>query len=70
MEETDLVSFGYFFSNLNDKNEILNANDKKLKQLKKDGNKENAPIIIVNPFFKNNSKNGFDGLHAGKVVFN
>ena len=65
-EETDLDSFGYFFTNLNDKNEILDINSKNMKEIKKEaGDKQNIPIIVVNPFF--NDKNGFDNLHVGKV---
>ncbi len=70
-EETELISFGYFFTSLNDKREILDVNNKKLKSLKKkDENQKKVPIIVVNPFFKNNCKNGFDDLHTGKVTFN
>ena len=65
-EETDLLSINYFFSNLNDKNEILDVNNENIKEIKKEvEDNENIPIVIVNPFF--NSKNGFNDLHTGKI---
>ena len=65
-EETDLLSFGYFFTNLNEKNEILDINDENIKDIKKEAQEnEDFPIVIVNPFY--NSKNGFDELHTGKL---
>ena len=65
-EETDLLSINYFFSNLNDKNEILDVNNENIKEIKKEvEDNEDIPIVIVNPFF--NSKNGFNDLHTGKI---
>ena len=65
-EETDLLSFGFFFSNLNDKNEILDINNENIKEIKNQAEEnEDTPIVVVNPFF--NSKNGFNDLHTGKI---
>ena len=66
LEETDLLSFGYYFTNLNDKTEILDINDKNVKDIKKEVEDDgDIPIIVVNPFF--NAKNGFEEIHTGKV---
>ena len=66
LEETDLLSFGYYFTNLNDKTEILDINDKNVKDIKKEvEDNGDIPIIVVNPFF--NAKNGFEEIHTGKV---
>ena len=66
-EETDLVSFGYFFTDLNNEKSILDINDKNIKEVKNNAEEnEDIPIIVVNPFYT--SQDGFDDLYAGKVV--
>ena len=66
-EETDLLSFGYFFINLNDKNEIMDINNKNIKEIKKEAeDTEDIPIIVVNPFY--DIKNGFDNIHTGNII--
>ena len=66
-EETDLLSFGYFFTSIKHSNEILDINDKNLQKIKNDIEEDdNLPIIVVNPFFK--GKNGFDNIHAGNIT--
>ena len=66
-EETDLLSFGYFFINLNDKNEIMDINNKNIQQIKKEvEDNDDIPIIVVNPFY--DIKNGFDNLHTGNII--
>ena len=66
-EETDLVSFGYFFTDLNNEKSILNINDKNIRDIKNNLEEdEDIPIIVVNPFYT--SQDGFDDLYAGKVV--
>ena len=65
-EETDLLSFGYFFSNLNNEKEILDVNNRNIKEIQKEAEEdEDIPIIVVNPFYT--AKNGFEELHAGKI---
>ena len=65
-EETDLLSFGYFFTNLKEQDDILDINDKNIEEIKKEvENDENIPIVVVNPFYR--SQNGFDELHTGKI---
>ena len=61
-EETDLLSFGYFFINL--KNEIMDINNKNVQQIKYEA-EDNIPIIVVNPFY--DSKNGFENLYTGNI---
>ena len=66
IEETDLLSFGYYFTNLNDKKEILDINDKNFKDIKKEvEDNGDIPIIVVNPFF--NPNGGFEEIHTGKI---
>ena len=66
-EETDLVSFGYFFTDLNNEKSILDINDKNIKEIKNNAEEnEDIPIIVVNPFYT--SQDGFDDLYAGNVV--
>ena len=65
-EETDLLSFEYFLTNLNDQKDILDINDKNINEIKKEAEEnENVPIIVVNPFYR--AQNGFDELHTGKI---
>lgn len=67
IEETDLVSFGYFFTDLNNEKSILDINDKNIKEIKKNAEEnEDIPIIVVNPFYT--SQDGFDDFYAGKIV--
>ena len=66
-EETDLVSFGYFFTDLHNEKSILDINDKNIKEIKNNVEEnEDIPIIVVNPFYT--SQDGFDDLYAGKVI--
>ena len=65
-EETDLLSFEYFLTNLNDQKDILDINDKNINEIKKEAeDNENVPIIVVNPFYR--AQDGFDELHTGKI---
>ena len=65
-EETDLLSFEYFFTNLNEQKDILDINDNNINEIKKEAeDNENVPIIVVNPFYR--AQDGFDELHTGKI---
>ena len=68
-EETDLLKTQYLLSDLNEKN-ILNINDKEIKNIKKELNKNgNVNIVLVNPFFDNKSQNDpFEELHLGNAI--
>ena len=68
-EETDLLKTEYLLSDLKEKN-ILNINDKEIKNIKKELNKnENVNIILVNPFFNDKSQNDpFEELHLGNAI--
>ena len=67
-EETDLLCNEYLLGDLNEKN-ILDINDKGIKEIKKHLQKnEDVQIILVNPFFgKKNNRDEFDELHLGKA---
>ena len=68
VEETDLLSREYLIGDLSEKN-ILDINDKEIKNIKKDLEKnEDVQIILVNPFFGKREKETFDDfeeLHMG-----
>ena len=68
-EETDLKKCEYLLSDLNQKN-ILEVNDREIKNIKKQlDKKENVQIILVNPFFGNKSKSDkFEQLHLGNAT--
>ena len=68
-EETDLLKTEYLLSDLKEKN-ILNINDKEIKNIKKELNKnENVNIILVNPFFNEKSQSDpFEELHLGNAI--
>ena len=68
-EETDLKKCEYLLSDLNQKN-ILEVNDREIKNIKKQlDKKDNVQIILVNPFFGNKNQNDkFEQLHLGNAT--
>ena len=65
-EETDLMDLGYFFTDLSDEKKIIDINEKNINNFeKKIKNNIEAPIILVNPFYK--VDNGFIEFHTGKA---
>ena len=68
-EETDLLKCEYLLGDLKEKN-ILEINDKKIKNIKKQLEKnEKVQIILVNPFFgKKDGNDEFEELHFGNAT--
>ena len=68
-EETDLLKCEYLLGNIKEKN-ILEINDKEIKNVKKQIDKnENVQIILVSPFFENKNQNDkFEELYIGNAT--